>query len=66
MFYHEESPENPQYNMATPRFALPPFSSKNFQTSSFPSILKKSNCPLEKIENIEKIVCSFFMPISLT
>ena len=40
MPHHEESPEKPQYNMATPspfldkppRFCLTPFSSKNFQT----------------------------------
>ena len=41
MPHHEESPEKPQYNMATPpisrqppppHFAKPPFSSKNFQT----------------------------------
>ena len=53
---HEESPKEPQYNMATPPFLdkpphfayppPPPFSNKNFQTPSFPSILKKSNPPL--------------------
>ena len=39
MPHHEESPEKPQYNMATPPFLdkppilpKPPFSSKNFQT----------------------------------
>ena len=36
MLHHEESPEKPQYNMATPPFldnpSPPPFSSKNFQT----------------------------------
>ena len=42
MLYHEESPEKPQYDMATPLFLdkppilptppPPPFSSKNFQT----------------------------------
>ena len=40
MLHHEESPEKPQYNIATPHFQtsphfpLPPFSSKNFQTPS--------------------------------
>ena len=44
MVHHEESPEKPQYNMAAPHFypppppplhfALPPFSSKNFQRLS--------------------------------
>ena len=53
MLHHEESPEKPQYNMAPPPFLdkflphfanpFPPFSSKNFQTPPFPSILKKSN-----------------------
>ena len=34
MLHHEESPEKPQYNMATPPPSLPntPFSGKNFQT----------------------------------
>ena len=45
----EESPEKPQYNMATPPFLdkPPPISSKHFQISPppFPSILKKSNPP---------------------
>ena len=52
MLHDEESPEKPQYNMATPPFLEkppilpnPPFSSKNFQTLPFPSILKKSNPP---------------------
>ena len=46
MLHHEESPEKPQYNMATPPFCLThPFSSKNFQTLPFPSILKKANLP---------------------
>ena len=44
MLHHEESPEKPQY-MATPHFALLPFSGKNFRTPTFPSILKKSNAP---------------------
>ena len=49
MPYHEESPEKPQCNMAPPPyFALPPFSSKIFQTLPFPSILKKSNPPFMK------------------
>ena len=52
MMHHEESLEKPQYHIETPPFldnpppdfALPPFSSKNFQTPSpFPSILKKSH-----------------------
>ena len=54
MLHHEESPEKPQYNMATPPPFLDkppilpnsPFSSKNFQTPQFPSILKKLNPPL--------------------
>ena len=40
MLYYDESPEKPQYNMATPSISRqtlsilpnPPFSSKNFQT----------------------------------
>ena len=54
MLHHEESLEKPQYKMATPLFSRQPpprilpnptFSSKNFETPSFPSILKKSNPP---------------------
>ena len=54
MLHHEESPEKPQYNMATPPFLdkppppiLPnhssPFLAKIFRPPPFPSILKKSN-----------------------
>ena len=53
MLHHEESPEKPQYNVAPPISRQPPpilpnlpFSSKNFQTPPFPSILKKSTPPL--------------------
>ena len=53
MPHHEESPEKPQYNMATPLISrqtppfclTPPFSSENVQTPPFPSILKKSKGP---------------------
>ena len=56
MLHDEESPEKPQYNMATPldkptsTSILPntPFSSKNFQIPPFPSILKKLNPPFMK------------------
>ena len=52
--HHEESPEKPQYNMATlhfwtppPHFAspLPPFSSKNVQTPSISINFEKINPP---------------------
>ena len=56
MLHHEESPEKPQYNMATPPFLdkhpppppfclTPPFLEKIFRPPPFPSILKKSNPP---------------------
>ena len=48
MMRHEESPEKLQYNMAATLFLDTPFSCKNFQTHSFPSILKKSNPPFMK------------------
>ena len=40
MMHHEESPEKPEYNMATPLFLsnhppLPPFSSKNWGGREF-------------------------------
>ena len=60
MLHHEESPEKPQYNMATPPpisrqtpppiLPNPPFSSKNFQTPPFPSLLKKSTPPFIKVD----------------
>ena len=51
MLHHEESPEKPQYNMATlpfhdkpPPFCLPPpFLAKIFRPPPFPSILKILN-----------------------
>ena len=51
MLHHEESPEKPQYNMAspiyrqTPIMPYSPFSGKNFQALLFPSIFKKLNPP---------------------
>ena len=54
MLHHEESPEKPQYNMATPPISrqrpspfclTPSFIAKIFKPPPFPSILKKSNPP---------------------
>ena len=73
MLHHEESPEKPQYNMATPisrhpsPFCLTPsFSSKYFQTPPIPSILKKSNPLFMKGEgpNYVCIVALSLFPIS--
>ena len=67
MLHHEESPEKPQYNMdksrQNPHFASPLFSSKNFQTPPFPSILKKSNPPLYEGGGSESELC-FSLEIS--
>ena len=53
--HHEESPEKPQYNMATLHFwttlppilphPSPPFLAKMFRPPPFPSILKRSTPP---------------------
>ena len=59
----------PPFLEKPPHFASPPFSSKNFQTPPFPSILKKLNPPLMgggRVQNMFKIFVQISLSVNLS